>query len=539
MSVPAMETPAASVRPDGRVVDWRLVVLVLFNVGVLAWIACRPGSARIFTGVANVLYTVGPLAAAVWGFTAARRAPNRQATASWVCLSLGVLGYVVGQGVWTYDEVVLHQRTPFPSLADVGFCAAYPFLFAGVALLPSRPIPLVARWRVLLDSLTSMAALVAFSWFFILAPTLAQGDASLLARILGPFYPLCDLALLFCVLMLMARGRAPGTGPAVLCVAGGLLSIIWADTAFAFQTLRDAYATGAPSDLGWTLGYMLVGLGAWHVRNVPAADAPGASPECCEIRSPSLVQSLLPYALMPPAIGLLCFVYAYGGHGMRAWGVYVAFGLLALLVLARQFFVVWENQGLYLRIREAFERLEEGNRSLQAANHRLEQLATTDGMTDLPNHRTFQERLRAELTSVRPIALLLLDVDRFKQYNDAFGHPAGDDVLRRVASLIRSAVRESDLPARYGGEEFAVILPAADAQLARNVAERIRTTVAGYAWPHAGVTVSIGVACASGTVEAGTLIDAADRALYAAKSDGRDRVTMAPSDPALTSRSAA
>jgi diguanylate cyclase (GGDEF)-like protein len=126
-----------------------------------------------------------------------------------------------------------------------------------------------------------------------------------------------------------------------------------------------------------------------------------------------------------------------------------------------------------------------------------------------------------------PVSLLLLDVDRFKQYNDTFGHPAGDDVLRRTAALIRSVVRESDLPARYGGEEFAVVLPGADVWAAQETAERVRAAMAEHPWPHAEVTVSIGVACAIGAVEAGALIEAADRALYLSKSGGRDRVSVA------------
>jgi diguanylate cyclase (GGDEF)-like protein len=316
-------------------------------------------------------------------------------------------------------------------------------------------------------------------------------------------------------------------------VVAGLLVVICTDTAFAVLTLRGTYATGLLWDIGWPLGYMLVGLGAWHVRAgaaapvAPSADA-GPRDALC---APSLVQSLLPYVLMPPAIALLCFVYAYGGHDMRAWGVYAAFGLLAVLILARQFFVVWENQGLYLRVRDAYVALEQGTRSLQLANRRLERLATTDGMTDLPNHRAFQERLRSDLAAARragtPVALLMLDVDHFKQYNDTFGHPAGDDVLRRTGAMIRSVVRESDLPARYGGEEFAVVLPGADVRVAREIAERIRAAMAEHPWPHVGVTVSIGVACGTGAVEAGALIEAADRALYRSKSGGRDRVTVA------------
>ncbi len=175
--------------------------------------------------------------------------------------------------------------------------------------------------------------------------------------------------------------------------------------------------------------------------------------------------------------------------------------------------------------------LAESRAELYRTNQRLELLAATDGLTGLKNHRIFQEVLRTEystcVASHLPLSLMIMDVDSFKSYNDRFGHPEGDDVLRRIASMLPLCVRNEDTCARYGGEEFAVILPRASIEEARVIAERIRTTIAGADWRLVNVTISIGVAELAGDVSSPSqLVTAADQALYHAKQSGRNRVAV-------------
>ncbi len=182
---------------------------------------------------------------------------------------------------------------------------------------------------------------------------------------------------------------------------------------------------------------------------------------------------------------------------------------------------------------------------LGMANERLDRLSRTDALTGLANRRGFEEMLQASWASARDsgdnLSLLMLDIDYFKRYNDHYGHPGGDQCLRRVASAIRAALRyPNDFAARYGGEEFAVILPRTDETMALGVGERVRQAVLGIDLLHDRsevarvVTVSVGVATARAdhpalTLEA--LIAAADQALYRAKTEGRNRVVPWPSQP--------
>lgn len=218
----------------------------------------------------------------------------------------------------------------------------------------------------------------------------------------------------------------------------------------------------------------------------------------------------------------------------------LAFASLAGLIAGA---FAWRVRRLEARERELAalvasrtEELAQRSRELEAANLSLSQLAITDHLTGIANHRQFREFIGREwLRCARtgePISLLMCDIDEFKAYNDALGHQKGDECLREVARTLAETVKRApDLAARYGGEEFAVVLPATDREGALAVAEAIRKALAQQALPHPDsgvgplVTMSIGISTA--VPDAGNsiekLIAAADGALYAAKSAGRDR----------------
>ena len=172
--------------------------------------------------------------------------------------------------------------------------------------------------------------------------------------------------------------------------------------------------------------------------------------------------------------------------------------------------------------------------ALRQANLELQRLATLDGLTGVANRRQFDDYLYQEWRRSRRegdrLSLVLCDVDFFKAYNDAYGHQAGDDCLRRLArALERSIWRPADLVARYGGEEFALVLPATDARGSAAIAERVRQNIEALKIPHQRspvhhyVTLSIGIASQIATeISVDELVARADRALYEAKNRGRN-----------------
>jgi diguanylate cyclase (GGDEF)-like protein len=221
---------------------------------------------------------------------------------------------------------------------------------------------------------------------------------------------------------------------------------------------------------------------------------------------------LLPFALFGPALLSLLFEF-----GVKQDLYHSEFGeaLLAMTVAV--------TSGLLILV---FTRV----------NLHLERMSSTDPLTELPNRRVFGQCLEEEVARSRryalPLSVLMLDVDNFKSYNDSFGHPAGDEVLKTIACLLTQSVREVDCVARLGGEEFGVVMPETDKARALALAERIRATIAGARWSKRQVTVSIGVvALARAANSATALVAEADAALYEAKRSGRNRVMGARPRP--------
>jgi len=184
------------------------------------------------------------------------------------------------------------------------------------------------------------------------------------------------------------------------------------------------------------------------------------------------------------------------------------------------------------RLRDGRAELDRVNETLRKKNEELELLSTTDSLTGLSNHRSLMKRLDDEVARFkkdkRGFSVLVGDVDHFKQYNDAFGHPAGDEVLQTIAEIMRDSTRKADCCARYGGEEFVIVLPDTSATDALDTAEHIRARVAAKKFSGRKMTLSIGVATfPEDADDAEAIIAVADEALYQAKREGRDRTVRA------------
>ena len=195
------------------------------------------------------------------------------------------------------------------------------------------------------------------------------------------------------------------------------------------------------------------------------------------------------------------------------WAIFTAILLYGRRILQRWYDEAWDTH-------------QENMQLIQ----RLESIANQDALTGTANRRALNAYLAAIWQQKTPLALMMIDVDYFKRYNDRYGHQAGDECLSSVAQVLKMAVRaEGDLVARYGGEEFVVVLPGVSLAHATAIAERIQQKIREAGLPHAAsavaseVTVSIGIVASDGTVPIETLIARADSALYQAKNNGRNQ----------------
>jgi len=222
-----------------------------------------------------------------------------------------------------------------------------------------------------------------------------------------------------------------------------------------------------------------------------------------------------------------------------AYGLWILLGVVLVLLVIRVRTGALQRQAETLRARVAEQtaELQEAVRQLEAANSQLEVLSLEDDLTGIANRRLFERRLADEWNRARrygqQLALILVDLDHFKDLNDRRGHPAGDECLRRVGSFLAETIRRSgEVVARYGGEEFAILLPATDPEAAIRVAQALREGIERLAIPYGNgkrMTASCGVASMQPGSEGSPehLVASADRALYAAKHSGRNCVRVA------------
>src|SRR6266540_2336970 len=394
------------------------------------------------------------------------------ARAAWLWFAAGQLLNVLGTLAEAVIGRVWHQET-WPSLADVLWLGLYPGLAIGLLLLIRRRSD-GHDWSSLVDATTIATGLGLLSWVFVIRPIAADSSLSLVARVVSIAYPIGDLL----VLAMVAR----------LLVGNGSRSL-------AFRLLAGA------------LVLYLVGDAGLH-RSAREVGEP-ATRRTVRLR-PALLALLTLASLLAPAI------LAY-----QVWrkeitdGVAIVIGSMALFLLV-------------------VTRMAQLARQIERQARRLSQLIRVDELTGLPNRRGWSVELPAAMERARrdrvALSIAMLDLDHFKSFNDEYGHQDGDRLLRSVAAAWRARLRAVDQLARYGGEEFIVTLPGANGDLATSLLERLREV------RPAGQTFSAGVATWDGTETSEELIARSDEALYQAKADGRDRITVASERSPSTAR---
>ncbi|MDT3441109.1 EAL domain-containing protein [Pseudofrankia sp. BMG5.37] len=379
------------------------------------------------------------------------------------------------------------QQAIAPSVIDAGWLAFYPACYAAVILLLRHRLLRLPR-SLLLDALIGLLGVAALTTGLGVVMTRREPELGLGDLLIALVYPLADLLLALLVISVFGLlGRRAGR---VWWLLGcGLLCFVAADTVLASQTATaGGFSPGGPSDFLWALSQLLLAFAAWQRQ-------PRVSPA----RAAGWGIMLIPTVLALTALGILVA------------GATVRLPLAAVLLAASTVIAALGRAGLTF---VEMQRLAESKA-----------LALTDDLTNQPNRRGLDERLRAAITRAtsagHSLALLLLDLDRFKLVNDSLGHKVGDEVLVEVSGRIATALRPGDVVARLGGDEFAVLLERTDGAGAQLVADRVRAALDDYI--HVGtltipVTASIGAAVyPDQAADADELLARADIAMYAAK----------------------
>lgn len=485
------------------------LAILIYLVSVWWTVPDDPNTLRLTTFTYLLLVPV-----ALWvAFTGGWRRVLDRSMFSALLLGGALICHLVGECLYGYYQIRdIEQMPAAPASYDILFTLGLLLTLAGILTLPTRPLSWALRGRVAIDGIVTAAGVLTLLWYFQIAPAIEETYEGQAAQFFAISYPVIGALLLTSSLLLGRHVRAQRLRLVCRLLAASIALCMVSDVIWSNLHLTgEPYIEGSWSAL-WLISYALLAMALPLLRSVPtAAVVHDASVIDARV---SVFRMALPYLLIILTVGLAVYELQSPSYQIRTVGVLIGSSVMVVLVLLRQLMQIIENAHLYGQLRQAYAS--------------MESLAITDGMTGLLNHRAFQERLSEACAQARryhrPISLLMIDVDSFKSYNDTFGHPAGDQLLKRLADLLRANCRSCDIPARYGGEELAIILPETDAHQARTLAERIRAAVAEHPFPHRPVTISIGIATADDRIDTpDRLVCAADDALYQAKRSGKNR----------------
>jgi diguanylate cyclase (GGDEF)-like protein len=452
----------------------------------------------------------------------------------WVLMTIGVSFWCLSQAIWSYFEIALRIEVFDPTVQDfVLFLHLVPMM-AALATFPhqSKRIPPLVRYAL---------AMLGIWWMYLYAYAVVPWqsvvpDNASYGRNFNTLYSLEDLAFILTLAVLSWRCHGEWRKLYTRLLTGSVAYTVSAHVINAAIDKR-TYYTGSYFDLPLLLSIILI---CWAGFSAKTENSVEEAPEDPDHSFSAEWLTRLAFSALLSVPVLAAWTLEFGSTPEVVRNFRIVLSLIAMVALGTLLFFV--QRDLSERLRDSLIKTNESIEKLNVARSALQHQATHDSMTSMLNRGAIVEALDRELgrasRSETNVAILLIDLDHFKEINDRFGHHAGDAAIVESCQRMQQCLRAHDLIGRYGGEEFLAVIPESDYPVALQIAERVRQELSAkpILWHsnEIGLTATIGVALSRPGDASQALLRRADVALYSGKTTSRDTIQLADSDVCIS-----
>ncbi|AIY06766.1 GGDEF and EAL domain-containing protein [Planococcus sp. PAMC 21323] len=500
---------------------------------------------RGYLMAANFFSWLAPTIACVVLFYIYRKT-KVQSRLFWLFFALGCFNYSIAESIWFYTDSILQEEVPYPGWADFFYFLQIFFYSVAFVYYLKQKKEISYEVKFFFDIMIIIIVSTALSWHFLIQNLLPGQGASLPLLIVSIGYPFGDLLLLFGAICLYISRPSSLSNRLLALMITGLVIQVFADSAFLYSTIFDTYVSGSLYDPLWSLSVLLVAFASLHALD-PQKDL-GSTDTYSPSDNQISLRLLLPYFSL-----MILFVVINAEQQKGITGLILCASLATALLIGRQIFTLRDNRRLVLNYDQLTSSLEHKieqrttevtlkNNQLKKAVQQMKHIAYHDVLTNLPNRRLFLDYLEDSILEAQElqekVAVVFIDLDRFKNINDTFGHEFGDLLLQGFSERIKQNLRSDDIVSRQGGDEFTLILnniyDECDISplIQRLQTALIKPLIVNEHELH--ISMSIGIALYPNDGQtASELLKHADNAMYSAKAKGKNNFQFFSEDMAL------
>ncbi|WP_461200601.1 putative bifunctional diguanylate cyclase/phosphodiesterase [Anoxybacillus sp. TBDG-1] len=489
---------------------------IIFAYVIVYYVVLLVTSSQVEAVVSSIFSLCGILLSVMWLWHASLRIQSNERI-FWKWMTAGATFYFIAEMIYRIYEWKVQAEPPFPSWADIFYIAHSLTYITALLYIIMQQRKQIGMWQALLDTLIVTCVTIVYSWIYIVQPIIRLDKGILYVSILVT-YPLLDLVMLFLLLFLFFATNVRNIW---LWNIGGVGLFVFTDTIYFIEMVHLDYEPNSWLDPLWILSVLMIGLSGYNAKENDLAFQKKEHFSTFKTIFPYICFLVLlwaPFISPDDRIAIACLVFAVG------------------LIFVRQLMTLQENRQLLQQLQILNDDLEQKvaarTRELMYVNEQLAYAENHDFLTGLFNRRSFVINLEREIIRAkneqRCLAVIFIDIDRFKHINDYFGHHIGDELIVHIGKVLKEKARPTDIVARQGGDEFTIIFTPLHHidELRRFVNDIVSISKQPIAVKHLDMRVSfsVGVAVYPYDGETGdTLMKHADMAMYRAKEQGKNQ----------------